>query len=300
MRAQRKHVGGGVTSGCAAVMRRSTGVVRVGLRLIACVMTVGGLARGAGAEVVPIVNAGFEELNVVLRAGEQTNGAGGVPGGSGLPETAVGTRWQFPFNSNGNVAQSGVIVPGWRTFPGAPGSLAGVLNPDVQFGVNPWMTGYSGSYVGAAQAAFMQQTLNVRLRPRTTYTLSFLAGIGITDSAYSPLIQLLGAPDLETFATPSAAGVTFLARMPLMQINRPQFGAMIPMSFSYTSPDVLGPELEVNGMGKFLAISFLGSDGIPRVVYDDFRLEAVAVPGPGVGVGLCAMMGVAIARRRRP
>lgn len=267
--------------------------------VLVVVAIVGGFARGVRAEVLPIVNAGFEELNVVLRAGEQTNGAGGVPGGSGLSETAVGTRWQFPFNSNGSVAQSGVIVPGWRTTPGAPGSLAGVLNPAVQFGGVDWMTGYSGSYVGAAQAAFMQQTLNVRLRPRTTYTLSFLAGIGITDSAYSPLIQLLGAPDLETFATPSAAGVVSLARMPFMQINRPQFGAMIPMSFSYTTPDVLGPELEVNGAGKFLAISFLGSDGIPRVVYDDFRLEAVAVPGPGVGVGVCGMMGVVVARRRR-
>jgi hypothetical protein len=74
---------------------------------------------------------------------------------------------------------------------------------------------------------------------------------------------------------------------------------MIPMSFSYTSPDVLGPALD----GKYLAITFLGSDGIPRMVYDDFRLEAMPVPVPGVTGCLMMMTGCAagsrITRRRR-
>jgi hypothetical protein len=231
-------------------------------------------AAPGAADLLPIVNPGFESLNVSLRPGEQTSGAGGVPAGSGLPETPVSTRWQFPFQSGGNVAQSGVIVPGWRTAAPAFGSLAGVIDPAVTFGGRPWMTGYSGIHVGVAQAAFMQQTLNVQLRPSTTYTLSFLAGIGITDSEYSPLIQLLAAPDLATFATPSTPNVEFLARLPLTQIPREQFGTMQPFSFSYTSPEVLPPTLE----GKYLAICFLGSDGIPRMTYDDFRLEAVPAP----------------------
>lgn len=277
---------------------RFVGLERRGVALAGVVCTgIGGVFAGAArADLLPIVNPGFEELNVVLRPGEQTNGAGGVPGGSGLPETMVNTRWQFPFQPNGNVAQSGVIVPGWRTQPGGTGSLAGVLNPAVTFGVQAWMTGYSGAHVGVAQAAYMQQTLNVRLQARTTYTLSFLAGIGITDSSYSPLIQLLASPDLETFARPSAPGVEFLASLPLNTIQPAQFGAMIPMSFSYTSPEVLGPALD----GKYLAITFLGSDGIPRMVYDDFRLEATPVPGPGVAAVIvgCAI-GMRIARKRR-
>lgn len=249
-------------------------------------------ARGA---VLPIVNPGFEELNIVLRPGEQTSGAGGVPTGSGLTPTPVSTRWQFPFQPGANTAQSGALVPGWRTVSPATGSLAGVLNPAVTFGGTPWMTGYSGNHIMAAQAAIVQQTLNVQVQPATMYTLSFLFGIGTSDSSYAPLIQLLAAPDLATFATASTPGVEFLARSTHPEIQRAQFGAMIPISFSYTSPEVLPPSLA----GKYLAISFLGSDGIPRTNYDDFRLEAVPVPGPGAGVVMSVMVGVGAAQRRR-
>lgn len=241
------------------------------------------------AQSLPIINPGFEQLNVTLRPGEQTNGAGGAP--PGLPETAVNTRWQSPFQPNGNSPQSGVFVPGWRTLPNAPGSLAGILNPNVLFNDRAWMTGYSGNLIAAAQAAFMQQTLNVRLAPDTTYTLSFLAGIGITDSEYWLPVQLLAAPDLATFATPSTPGVEVLARMPFTSISRELFGTMRRYSFSYTTPAELPEQLR----DKYIAISFLGSDGFPRVVYDDFQLDAVPAPG-AVGVGIAAW---AFTHRRR-
>ncbi|MFN0132144.1 MAG: GC-type dockerin domain-anchored protein [Phycisphaerales bacterium] len=219
------------------------------------------------ADVLPIVNPGFEQLNVTLRAGEQTNGAGG-----GV--TPVTTRWVFPFPSNGNLPQSGVIVPGWRTYIPQPGSgvLAGVLRPDVLFGGTPWMSGYSGSHVIAAQAAEVSQTLNVRWQPSTTYTLRFLAGIGITDSEYAPLIGLLATPDLTTLAFLGTPGVTSVARMPLVNIQQQQFGTMLAFSFSFTTPAALPPGVA----GHYIAISFVGSDGIPRMCYDDFGLEAVS------------------------
>lgn len=251
------------------------------------------MATSASADVLPIINPGFEMLNVTLRPGEQTNGAGGAP--PGFPETAVNTRWQFPFNPNGNSPQEGVIVPGWRTIPGGIGSLAGVLNPNVQFNGQQWMTGYSGNHVGVAQAAFMQQTLNVQLAASTTYTLSFLAGIGITDSEYFPAVQLLAAPDLSSFATPSAPGVELLARLPLATIPRAQFGTMLPFSFSYTTPATLPPNLA----GKYVAISFLGSDGIPRMTFDDFRLEAAPVPAGGTAAFAACVVALAMTKRRR-
>lgn len=248
----------------------------------------------AAAELLPILNPGFELLNVSLRPGEQTNGAGGVPLNSGLPQTPVNTRWQFPFSPGDNTPQSGVLVPGWRTASPGSGSLAGVLNPDVTFGGTPWMTGFEGRYVGAAQAAFMSQTINRRLAPNTRYTLSFLAGIGITDSEYTPLLRLLATPDLVTFPTPGQPGIDSLAFVPFDGIiRRPDFGTMIPYSISYTSPEVLPPNLD----GKYLAITFLGSDGFPRVVYDDFRLEATRVPGPGPLL-IAGLAPVAMRRRR--
>lgn len=254
---------------------------------------VGLLAPSTHAELLPIINPGFEQLNVTLRPGEQTNGAGGAP--PGLPISTVNTRWQFPFQPNGNQPQTGVLVPGWRTMPGAVGSLAGVLNPSVTFSGQPWMTGYVGGYTAVAQAAHMQQTLDVQLAPATRYTLSFLAGIGITDSSYTPLIALLAAPDLATFATQSAPGVQLLARLITNPIVQPQFGVMIPFSFSYTTPEALPPEL----VGKYIAISFLGSDGIPRVVYDDFRLEAVPIPGAGTLAPLAITTLLTLPSRRR-
>lgn len=259
----------------------------VGWGVIAAVGLGTGVVR---AELLPIVNPGFEDLNVALRPGEQTSGAGGgiVP---------VSTTWRFPFTSaqGAHQPQSGVLVPGWRTNTAGGGSLAGVLRPDVTFGGMPWMTGYSGSHIAAAQAAQMQQTLNVQLQANTRYTLSFLAGIGITDSEYAPLIGLLAAPDLETPAFSGTPGVITLARAPLVSIQREDFGVMRPFSFSTTTPEVLPSEL----VGKYIAISFLGSDGIPRMCYDEFRLEAVVVPGAGSGAVLMGGAGVMLARGQR-
>ncbi len=245
------------------------------------------IVGSARAELLPIVNPGFEALNAMLRPGEQTNGLGG-----GI--SPVTTRWAFPFQPNGNMPQSGVLVPGWRSLipPQGGNSPVGVLRPDVDLGNGPWMSGYSGSYVAAAQAGHTQQTLNVQLRPSTTYTLSFLAGIGLTDSEYAPLIGLFASPDLETLAFPSTPGVTTLARMPLTSIQPAQFGTMLPFSFSYTTPEVLPANL----LGHYIVISWLGSDGFPRMCYDDFRL--VASPAPGTGV-VGVMVGVFGARRRR-
>ena len=254
-----------------------------------------GAASEVRAEFLTIVNPGFESLNVTLTPGEQTSGAGGVPGESGLPETAVSTTWKSPFQQGGNLPQSGVFVPGWRTKFPAFGGPAGVLNPAVEFGGTPWLTGYSGAHVAVAQNAIMQQTLNVVLQPSTTYTLSFLAGIGITDTPYAPLLQLLAAPDLSTFVQLGTPGVAFLAAAPLVQINQPDFGTMTKRSFSYTSPAVLPPSLS----GKFLAISFLGSDGIPRMSYDDLALEATPVPAPAAGALLAVIGAASIGQGRR-
>ena len=256
------------------------------------VLACAAVPAAARGELLPIINPGFEDLNITLRPGEQTNGAGGAA--AGQPVTPVNTRWQYPFPQGDNQPQSGVLVPGWRTQNPGFGSLAGVLNPAVTFANRPWMTGYGGNHVAAAQAAFMSQTLDTRIQPATRYTLTFNAGIGITDSEYSPLIQLLVAPDLTTFARPDLPGVVSLARADLMQIPREQFGVMQPRSITYTSPEVLPADLA----GKYLAISFLGSDGIPRVVYDDFQLEAVAVPAPAAA-GLLGVATLSIRPRRR-
>ncbi|MBY0310781.1 MAG: hypothetical protein K2W85_01800 [Phycisphaerales bacterium] len=246
--------------------------------------------------VLPIVNSGFERLNVTLRPGEQTNGAGGVAEGSGIMETPVNTIWRAPFPQGSGVPQSGVIVPGWRTRPGGTGSLAGVLNPNVPVagpgGARMWMTGYSGNYVATAQAAIMQQTLNVRLEPATTYAVSFLAGIGVTDSTYSPTVQLFATPDLNTFALIGEPGVTLLAQTPRVQIDQLQFSVMRPYGFTYTTPSVLPPEL----VSKYLTISFLGSDGFPRVNYDDFQVTAIPAPNAGALVLIAA---IPLRRRRR-
>lgn len=259
-------------------------LLSVGLSLVAAAAFAGSVR----AELLPIINPGFEGLNVALRPGEQTNGmSGGI--------TPVTTRWVFPFQPNGNQPQSGVIVEGWRSVipPVGQNSHVGVLRPDVDLGNGLWMSGYSGSYVAVAQAGHTQQTLNVQLQPSTTYTLSFLAGIGRTDSEYSPLIGLFASPDLETLAFSNTPGVTTLARMPLTNIQSPQFGTMLPFSFSYTTPELLPPNL----LGHYIAISWLGSDGFPRMCYDDFRLEASPVPGTGV-VGALGV-GVLVWRRRR-
>jgi hypothetical protein len=229
-------------------------------------------SAGAAPTPIPITNPSFEDLNITLRPAEQTTGMG-----AGV--TPVGTRFPFPFSAPGP-SQTGAIVPGWRTVLNASNSntLAGVMNPDVAFNTQPWLTGYDGRYIAVAQATWVSQTLNVQLQPRTRYTLRFRGGIARSDFSYFFAVGLVAAPDLATFATFSTPGVTVLGRMPFVEIDPPDFGVMREYSFSSSTPAVLPPSLQ----GTYLGITFIGSDGFPRVCYDDFRLEAELLPGcPG-------------------
>lgn len=249
-----------------------------------------GAVASARAEVIPIINPGFEDLNVTLRPGEQTVGAGGGVIG-------VGTRWPTPFNPGGNVPQTGVVVPGWRTYTPAPPAIvyAGVLNPNVSVGGTPWLTGYSGNYVGALQVSAMQQTLPVTVQPSTTYTLTFLAGLGWTDSTNGVYVSMLGAPDLETLAFLGRPNVTTLSLMSGVGIDAADRGAMLPFSLTYTSPATLPADVA----GRYLAISIIGSDGFPRMCYDDFALEATPVPTPSVVIPAVVPL-LALCRKREP
>ncbi len=247
-----------------------------------------GVVASARAEVIPIINPGFEDLNVTLRPGEQTVGAGG-----GI--IGVGTRWPIPFNPGGNSPQTGVVVPGWRTYTPAPPAIvyAGVLNPNVSMNGTPWLTGYSGNYVGALQVSAMQQTLPVLVQPSTTYTLTFLAGLGWTDTTNGVYVSMLGAPDLETLAFLGRPNITTLSLMSGVGIDASDRGVMFPFSLTYTSPATLPADVA----GRYLAISVIGSDGIPRMCYDDFALEATPVPAPSMV--LLAAIPAVVARRRR-
>ncbi|MGE0481090.1 MAG: hypothetical protein AB7Q17_11525 [Phycisphaerae bacterium] len=242
------------------------------------------IARG---EALPIINPSFETLSRPLAIGEQTNGAGGA----GVP---VATR--FPF-AGGEVSWADPVeVPGWRTLlrpPGDPAIIrAGVLNPPERSPGMPFMSGHDGQYLVTAQAVRMQQTIDAQLQPNTHYRLSFLAGIGLFDPDYIVFVSLLASPDLETFAYQGAPGVVTLVATQGVIPPPETFGTMRPYFIEYTSPAVLPAELA----GRYLAIALLGSDGVPRVCFDDFRLEATRVPEPASPALLVA--GVAALRRR--
>lgn len=228
------------------------------------------VAAMGGGKMLPIANPSFEQLSRPLAVGEQTNGMGGAG-------VQVATR--FPFINNVNVSWSNPVeAPGWRTFVQPPPSTAiirvGVLNPpDRQPGV-PFMTGQDGSYLLAIQNAFLSQTLPVQLEPDTRYVMRFLGGIGWLDSDYFLPVALLATADTQTIARLNNPGVITLT---IDNDNRPtpeQFGTMNPYVLRYTSPRTLPPGL----VGKYLAINLLGSDGFPRVCYDNISLEAR--PGP--------------------
>ncbi len=214
------------------------------------------------AQQLPIINPGFDDLVGTLNPGELTNGAGGL----GVPVAVRATRTTAP---NFNVT---VQIPGWRTFlnPGATVN-AGVLNPNFLFGGQPYLAGYSGPFVGTAQNASLQQTLPVRVRPAMHYRLSFLAGVGRGDSYTSAPVRLLAVPTPNTLAFFGDNVNTFLLTPALAnRFPNDAVGELRPYFIEYTSPDPLPAHLQ----GKYLAIAFNGSDGIPRVCYDDFVLTA--------------------------
>lgn len=246
----------------------------------------------AHAGVIPIINPGFEQISRPLEPGIQTNGAGGSL-------VAVGTHG---YMSSTVDLSDPVYVAGWRTRLPPPGNptatvYAGVLNPPVS-GTTPFLTGQSGTYVGSVQVAAMQQTLHATVQPSTHYRLSFLAGYGAWASVTGIYMSLLASPDLETLAFRGTPGTTLLSPALGIFPGTDTAGQMLPYSIEYTSPEVLPPAL----VGKYLAISMVGSDGIPRMCYDDFTLVATRLPGPG-GLGVVGVMGLVGgmvgARRRR-
>ncbi len=254
---------------------------------VVAVMVLAGVAPPASAGVIPIVNPGFEEISRPIAPGQQTNGAGG---------NGVGVGVRDYMGSSVDISNP-VFVPGWRTrLPPADNLTApvyaGVLHPPVSGGT-PFLTGQSGTYVGSVQISAMQQTLNATVQPNTHYRLSFLAGFGAWTSVTGVYASLLASPDLETLAFRGTPGTTLLSPALGIFPGNDKAGLMLPYSIEYTSPEVLPPGL----VGRYLAISIVGSDGIPRMCYDDFVLTATRVPPPGT-IGLLGgcVMGV---RRRR-
>ncbi len=245
----------------------------------------------ASAAPLPLINPGFEDVSVTLAPGEMTSGTGGGT-------QAVHTFWPSTFADVAGTPRTGVFVQGWRSqvVPPQLGDLnAGVINPGATINGQAWLTGYSGRNVAIAQNDRLQQTLNVQLQPRTVYTVRFLAGIGRSDLPYFPIVSLLGAPDLATPVYDVGLNVPLLASLENSPIGDDDLGVMRPYSFSYTTPNVLPPSLQ----GRYLALALVGSDGFPRVAFDDFSIDAVPVPGPWSGAVALLTAG-SLARRRRP
>ncbi|HLP85064.1 MAG TPA: hypothetical protein VK157_12000 [Phycisphaerales bacterium] len=241
------------------------------------------------AQVLPLINPGFEDISVTLAPGEMINGMGSTT----QPTT---TRWPSPFQQIAGTPQTGVTVAGWRSFVPTPPaqSLVGVLNPSATINNQLWLTGQSGNHVAVAQAAFASQTLNVLLQPSTTYTVSFLAGIGRTDLSYSPRVALIAAADTTSLARVGDGVTTTLTFNPWTTITQEQFGVMLPFTFSYTTAAVL-PADQAN---RYVGLYFVGSDGFPRVCFDDFRIEATPVPSAGP-VALAVLAGCFVFAKSR-
>jgi hypothetical protein len=226
----------------------------------------------AHAVVIPIVNPGFEELSRPLAAGEMSNGCGGA----GVP---VGTRTGF-FSPPSFTSL--VEVPGWRTNlppPNNPTAIvyAGALRPGAS-AQGPYMTGHGGEMLGYAMISPMQQTLDAVIEPSRLYTLRFKAGIGRTDSSNGIYVALCAMPDRTTLAFRGQPGVITLVATLGEGASQASAGTMREITISYQSPAMLPPEL----VGKYLAISLIGSDGTPRMCFDDFRLTATPPGGcPG-------------------
>lgn len=236
------------------------------LRLLASLVLTLALGASAGAQLLPVVDPGFELLSRPLAVGEITNGAGGTG-------VQVGTRASFH-----DVPQfvNLVEVPGWRTYlPTGPTTFhGGVLNPPVDFLKRPFVSGYSGANVAAVRHYWMQQTVAVAVRPSTRYRLSFLAGGGLWGPSEAAYVALLASPDLATLAFPGVPGVITLAQWGLL-LPPGSEGLMLPWEVEFETPPVLPGDLG----SRYLAIAFVGGDGISMTCYDDVRLRAVAL-GP--------------------
>lgn len=246
------------------------------------------LADASRSEVIPIVNPSFEQTSRPLAVGEQTNGVGGVG-------TQVATR--FPF-AGGSVSWANPVeVPGWRAWvqpaPSTAINYAGVLNPPMISG-QPFIQGQHGQNVLANQVSRCGQILDHIVQPNTHYRLDFLGGIGRFDSDYFFAVSFITAPTLNTLPLENWPN-TDVRRLAITSgLGHPndQHGQMLPYFLEFTTPAVLPPEVQ----GRYLGIHLWGSDGIPRVLYDDFRLEATIVPSP-----MCALLllPLACAQRRR-
>lgn len=266
-------------------------LLRIALCGSALVATLG--APRARGDLLPIVNPSFENVSRPLLVGEQSNGAGGAA-------VPVGTRFPFGGGPPGVLWDNPVEIPGWRThlrpFGDPAPTLAGVLNPPL-IGGQPFITGQDGQNVAAVQILQMGQTLNTQLAANTRYHLDFLGGIGRFGTPYILNISLLAVDDLDTLPIEGQPGV---ARLTITQglVPPPEtFGTLLPCSLTYTTPPVLPSALE----GRYLGIQLWGSDGLPRVVYDDLRLDAVPVPEPGgtsAWVLTAAWLGQRLRRRR--
>ncbi|MFN0136501.1 MAG: hypothetical protein ACKVS9_10355 [Phycisphaerae bacterium] len=254
---------------------------------IAIFIATGGVAS-VGGELLSIINPSFETLSRPLAVGEQTNGSGGA----GVP---LATR--FPF-AGGEVSWANPVeVPGWRTRVrpfGDPVTIrAGVLNPPLLAG-QPFITGQGGQHVFAIQNLQLGQTLNVLLQPNTRYTLTFLGGVGRFDSEYFLSPSLIAVDSLSTLPLENEPGVQRLAIARGLNVPVESHGTMLPYGLEYTSPAVLPAHL----VGRFVGIHLYGSDGLPRVLYDDFRLDATPVPEPA-GAAALGAAALVMGRNRR-
>ncbi|NEQ52906.1 MAG: hypothetical protein F6K11_22665 [Leptolyngbya sp. SIO3F4] len=169
-----------------------------------------------------------------------------------------------------------LTVPGWRTrtvpFGSADGVLAGVLRP-ADIDNEPFVTGIEGTYALAIQASLVGQETSALLQPDKVYTLSFLGGISQFDSEYFFSVSLIAIDDSATLPFEGQPGVTRLALGSFFPPSNIPDGVMRRYEFSYTSPEVLPAHL----IGTRVGISVFGSDGLPRVIYDDFDLSAIPV-----------------------
>lgn len=246
------------------------------------------LSVASRAELLPVINPSFEDLSRPLAVGEQTNGAAGA----GVP---VATR--FPFGGGGVSWDHPVEVPGWRTFylppPNTAISYVGALNPPPRSNGDPFITGYDGSNVCAVQAARIGQTLDVRLQPNTRYRLDFLGGIGLFDSPYFLHCGLIALDNLNQLPLENQPGVQRLV-LASFDVAEDSHGTMRAYSLEYITPAVLPSNL----VDRYLGIHLYGSDGIPRVLYDNFQLDATPVPEPAAGILLLIFSMLRMARSR--
>jgi hypothetical protein len=158
----------------------------------------------------------------------------------------------------------------------------------------PFITGQDGQNVAALQASQMGQTLGVLLQPNTTYHLSFLGGIGLFGTDYLLSVSLIAVDNLQVLPLIGHPGVKVLAMTQGLIPPRDTFGTMQRYSLDYTTPATLPANLA----GRYVGIHMFGSDGLPRVLYDDFSLDATPIPGPSVLAAVGLSLAVRPWRRR--